>query len=614
MKTTVAFLFLTALLAATFAAAATPADTPLGNLFDRERTELSGDWRHIVDPLQMGLVTNKGSRYIFPLEKTQEPGGPLLEFDWDQQDPIPVPSDWNSVVPALEFYDGMVWYRRTFDFFPDETKRYFLYFEAADYHAHVFFGGEKLGEHEGGFTPFAFEVTDRLDESHRYAVSVAVDNTHTSQTVPEVAYDWWNYGGLIRPVWLVEVPKTYIHDTFFSYSADNGGTINGEVSLSGPDAAEAPVTVAIPELGVEVKSTTGADGSAKFRIDPEAEIDLWAPGNPKLYVVTVTSSRDETSEEIGFRTVEVRGGDILVNGAPVFLRGISIHEEPLGPVGTRRVGWREAEELLVLARDELGCNFVRLAHYPHSERMTRTADRLGLLVWSEVPVYWAIAYDHPPTRALAVKMVSENVLRDRNRASIIIWSVANETPINNARNAFLGEMIDRVRELDPTRLVSAALDKTTKDGNRIIVDDPIGAELDILAVNEYEGWYGTRHIDDITAVTWDTPYDKPMIFSEFGAGAKVGHHGAKHQRWTEEYQEYFYRQTLTMAEAIPFLRGASPWILKDFRSPRRFHGLYQRFWNRKGLVSETGEQKKAFAVLRDWYADRATDWQEVFSK
>jgi beta-glucuronidase len=161
--------------------------------------------------------------------------------------------------------------------------------------------------------------------------------------------------------------------------------------------------------------------------------------------------------------------------------------------------------------------------------------------------------------------------------------------------------------------VSAALDRTTRDGDLTTVDDPLGEHLDLLAVNEYEGWYGSRHIDRITDVAWDTPYDKPMIFSEFGAGAKADHHGPKHERWTEEYQEYFYRQTLTMAEKIPFLRGTSPWILKDFRSPRRFHGLYQNFWNRKGLVSETGDKKLAFYVLRDWYERMTVEWKKIFA-
>jgi beta-glucuronidase len=504
----------------------------------------------------------------------------------------------------------MVWFRRTLDFFPDPDKRYFLYFEAADYHARVWFNGAQIGEHEGGFTPFAFEITNRFSKSNRNAVTVAVDNTHTSLTLPEVAYDWWNYGGITRPVWIVEVPKTFIK-SYFVRLAKDGQSIAVDLRLDGSKAVGAEVTVSIPELALKEMAKTGSGGTASFTLAPD-HLDRWSTSNPKLYRVVITSPLDTIEEEIGFRTVEVRGRDILVNGESTFLRGISIHEESLGPVGTRKMDWAQAEALLRLAKEELGCNFVRLAHYPHSERMTRTADRLGLLVWSEVPVYQEIAVTHPPTRKLAVRMVSENVLRDRNRASIIVWSVANETPINDARNAFLGEMIDRVRELDPTRLVSAALDRTSKEGDVIIVDDPLGQRLDILAVNEYEGWYGNRHIDNITDIRWETPYDKPMIFSEFGAGAKAGNHGPKHERWTEEYQEYFYRQTLTMAEKIPFLRGASPWILKDFRSPRRFHPVYQDFWNRKGLVSEIGTKKLAFPVLRDWYARRAADWKEVF--
>ena len=599
-------------LSSTAAFAGSAVDEPFGNLFGRERTSLSGEWRYIVDPLQEGLASNESSRYIFSAEKRQVPGGPLFEFDWDQQAVMQVPSDWNSAAPELELYQGMVWFRRTFDFFPDPDKRYFLYFEAANYLARVSFNGTQIGEHEGGFTPFAFEITDRFSKSNRNAVTVAVDNTHTALTLPEVSYDWWNYGGITRPVWMVEVPKTFIHSYFIRLS-DDGTKILGDFRLSGPAAAGARLTVAVPELSFEAELTADASGAAKITFEPDG-LERWSTSNPKLYRVVITSDLDTVEEEIGFRTVEVRGRDILVNGEPTFLRGISIHEESLGPVGTRKMDWAQAESLLRLAKEELGCNFVRLAHYPHSERMTRTADRLGLLVWSEVPVYQEIAVTHPPTRELAVRMVSENVLRDRNRASIIVWSVANETPINEARNAFLGEMIDRVRELDSTRLVSAALDRTREEGDVIIVDDPLGQHLDILAVNEYEGWYGTRHIDHITDMRWDTPYQKPMIFSEFGAGAKSGHHGAKHERWTEEYQESFYRQTLAMAEKIPFLRGASPWILKDFRSPRRFHGLYQNFWNRKGVVSETGVEKLAFFVLRDWYADMAKRWQEIFTQ
>jgi beta-glucuronidase len=154
MKRTL-LLTVTLVLSSAGAQAGTEVDEPLGNLFGRERTSLSGEWRYIVDPLQMGLASNQSSRYIFAAEKRQEPGGPLFEFDWDQQAVMQIPSDWNSAAPELELYQGMVWFRRTFDFFPDLDKRYFLYFEAADYHARVSFNGAPIGEHEGGFTPFA---------------------------------------------------------------------------------------------------------------------------------------------------------------------------------------------------------------------------------------------------------------------------------------------------------------------------------------------------------------------------------------------------------------------------------------------------------------------------
>ena len=147
--------------------AGTEPDEALGNLFGRERVELSGEWRYIVDPLQMGLATDEGSRYLFAQDRGQKPGGPLFEFDWDQQRVMHVPSDWNSAAPELDLYQGMVWFRRTFDFFPDPDKRYFLYFEAVDYHARVSLNGEAIGEHEGGFTPFAFEITGRFSDSNR---------------------------------------------------------------------------------------------------------------------------------------------------------------------------------------------------------------------------------------------------------------------------------------------------------------------------------------------------------------------------------------------------------------------------------------------------------------
>jgi beta-glucuronidase len=263
--------------------------------------------------------------------------------------------------------------------------------------------------------------------------------------------------------------------------------------------------------------------------------------------------------------------------------------------------WDDARELLGVAK-ELGSNFVRLSHYPHNERTLRIADELGLLVWSEIPVYWEeIRYNEPYTKAVAKRMYKDSLNRDYNRASVVIWGVANETPITDSRNVFLKMLIDYVRSMDSTRLISAALNKKTNRGDTFIIEDPLGEHLDVISVNEYEGWYGNRTLDDVPGLIWETPYDKPMLFSEFGAGALLGARGGRLERFTEEHQAAFYEVTLEMAEQIPFLRGISPWILKDFRSPRRWHGRYQEYWNRKGLIAETGEKKPAFDVLQEWY-------------
>jgi beta-glucuronidase len=248
---------------------------------------------------------------------------------------------------------------------------------------------------------------------------------------------------------------------------------------------------------------------------------------------------------------------------------------------------------------------VRLAHYPHNETMVRMADEMGLLVWSEVPVYWTIAFDDPAVYAKAETQLSEMITRDRNRASVILWSVANETPARPARTAFLSRLADRARELDSTRLITAALDTQRDVGGARVIDDPLAAVVDVIGVNSYCAWYGPERPADCREIAWRSPYGKPMVMSEFGGGALYGKHGPADHRWTEEYQAAVYAANLAMIAEIDFLRGLTPWILMDFRSPRRHLTGIQDFWNRKGLRSENGEKKAAWFVLRDWYRDRA---------
>ncbi len=330
-----------------------------------------------------------------------------------------------------------------------------------------------------------------------------------------------------------------------------------------------------------------------------AGLSLWGPGHPKLYTVDMTAGKDRLTDEVGFRTIEVEGTKILLNGQPIFLHGIAIHAE--APFRTGRAYSQADVNQLLDWTQELGANFVRLAHYPHDQRMTRETDRRGILVWSEVPVYWAIHFDDPAVLAKAEQQLGEMIRRDRDKASIAIWSMANETPNTEPRTRFLETMAAKARELDGTRLISAAL-LVRADGNTKIVDDPLGKSLDVLGTNEYIGWY-EKTPADILKTTWSIAYQKPLIMTEFGAGAVAGRHSDHDARWSEEYQANLYRNQLVMLNKIPQLRGMSPWILMDFRSPMRIYPGIQDDFNRKGLISADGQKKLAFFVLQKAYRD-----------
>jgi beta-glucuronidase len=575
----------------------------IANTEARHTTSLDGAWQAIVDPYDVGILdyrsqvlTNNNAFY-----KNYKPQSEseLVEYNFDTSGQLNVPGDWNTQRESLMFYEGSVWYKRSFDYSKSPKNRLFLHFGACNYLAVVYLNGDEIGRHEGGFTPFNFEITDLVRTQGNFLV-VRVSNARTKEQVPTTNTDWWNYGGITRPVKLVEVPETFIQDYFVQLEKGSMRQVRGWVRLNGPHPQQT-VTIRIPDAGVSKTLQTDAAGRAEFSFP--SDLKLWSPDSPKLYRVEIASETDDVNDQIGFRSIEVREQDIILNGKPVFLRGISIHEEAPNRPGR---AWSEddARTLLSWAK-ELGCNFVRLAHYPHNQAMVHMADQMGLLVWEEVPVYWTIQWTNPDTLRNAVNQLNEMIARDHNRASLIIYSVANETPISDARNHFLEELIHQAHSTDPTRLVSAALQaREVVEGNRISVriSDPIAADLDIMGNNEYIGWYVHRPADADT-MDWVSQYNKPLIMSEFGGDALSGYHGDALARWTEEYQENLYQHQIAMLKRIPFLRGTSPWILKDFRSPRRTLPRMEDYFNRKGLVSERGRKKKAFFVLQKYYRE-----------
>jgi beta-glucuronidase len=578
----------------------------LTNVEHRTTIPLNGPWHVIVDPYDTGLKDYRSKVRsqdgFFQNAKPQTPQD-LIEYSFDKSETLNVPGDWNTQRPSLMFYEGTAWYEKSFSYHPKPHTRVFLQVGAANYFSVVSVNGTVVCDHEGGFTTFNCEVTLALHDGENFAV-IYVNNQRKPETVPTLSTDWWNYGGLTRDVQLMEVPDRFIQDSFLHLVPGTLDRIAGWVKLS-DSAADQKVTLRIPELSIEKTVATNNAGVAEFAFSGK-QLQLWSPDQPKLYRVEFETSADKTADktedEIGFRTIEVRGHEILLNGSPIFLKGVCIHEE--APYRSGRAYSEEDAKTLLGWAKELGANFVRLAHYPHNEHMLRMADRMGLMVWSEIPVYWGIAWDNPATLANAQNQLTENITRDKNRASIVIWSVGNETPVTDARTRFMRTLVHTAHDLDSTRLISAALQVQHRDGATRILDDPLGADLDVLGCNEYIGWYEGKP-EDADKANWKSPYDKPLVISEFGAGARAGLHGKSNERFTEEWQEEVYKHQTAMLDRIPFLSGTAPWILMDFRSPRRLLPGIQDFYNRKGLISDQGVKKKAFFVLQKWYQQKA---------
>jgi beta-glucuronidase len=576
--------------------------TVLADSDRRTIRSLNGDWHYIVDPYDGGLYNfhREIRKDGFFLNGAPESGSKgLVEYDFSKMPTLKVPGDWNTQSDKLFYYEGLLWYQRDFDYTPPRGHHTFLHIGAANYTAIAWVNGTKVCSHEGGFTAFDCDITEAVRAGKNFVV-IAVDNTRHADGVPTLNTDWWNYGGLTRDVYLIDTPASYIQSFDLHLNRDRTA-IEGSVHLANAAPAET-VRISLPQAHRETTATLDEHGDASIHIDA-AGLELWSPQQPRLYQVKLRTNDDTLTDDIGFRTIEVRGTDILLNGQPMFLRGVSIHGE--APIrGGRANNDQDAETLLGWARD-LGCNFVRLAHYPHDQRMTRLADKMGLLVWSEIPVYWAEQFGDPIVLAKAESQLREEIARDRNRASIALWSIANETPSTPERTAFLTKLASDVRALDNTRLITAALLVRTQ-GHTKIVDDKLGEALDVIGANEYIGWYEGEPADADTT-TWQIAFSKPLIISEFGGDARAGLHGPATERWTEEYQASIFEHQLRMLARIPQLRGLSPWVLVDFRSPMRQLPGVQDGFNRKGLISNEGQKKQAFFVLQKAYKNHTLE-------
>jgi beta-glucuronidase len=566
----------------------------LVNVTGRQAESLNGEWNFAPD-----LYDTCRRSHWFKAERLDANGRELpLDFDWENWELTPVPSCWNLQKPELRYFEGSGVYTRTFRYFArNKGERLFLRFEGASYRTTIFLNGTLIGTHDGASTPFNADISEIVKEDNRIIVSV--DARRREDRVPMENTDWFNYGGIYRDVALVRLPQVFIKDWFVRLGEDSS-TVLADVYAEGAKGTEVNGTalLEITELGVrqEIFVKEGK-GEAKINVCPQ----LWSPESPKLYDVKIAFNSangvDIVKDRIGFRTITAKGHDILLNGKKIFLRGVSVHEDHF------LLGKTTSEEIIrgtIRDLKEMNGNYLRLAHYPHDARFARIADEEGVLLWEEIPVYWAIAFDNPATFADAENQLTELVLRDRNRASVIIWSVGNENADTEERLAFMSRLAKKAKELDGSRLVSAAC---LIKHDKLLIEDRLASFLDVIGINEYYGWYDPD-FDKLPKILSNSAPGKPVLICEFGADARLGQRGTIDELWTEDKQKYVYERQVETFKKCPYIAGTTPWILYDFRCPRRLN-RYQEGFNRKGLIDAGREARKpAFHVMREFYAEK----------
>jgi len=574
------------------------------------RINLSGRWDFRLDPDRQGEA---GAWFA-----------PNADGTWRK---IAVPGSFNEEFarrPAdpgdpYRFYKGKAWYRTRFIAPRAGRAHVFLHFSGTVLRQKVWLNGHPIGSSVLPWLDVAYDITSSLSHLGENTLVVEVDNSILPEAIPDAKWrGWWDDGGLIWPVYLEERPavrsESYATTTML---ADGRWRLKVETAVHEDTPAKTDVQLSLTSAGGRLvwKQTEEAPASAG-QTDLASAADLtgiqpWSPDRPVLYRLTVKTSApgqppDLASYRIGFRQIETRGSQILLNGAPITLRGINRHEFAPGVGQSLSVAQNRRDMADIKA---LGANFVRLAHYSQSQDVYNDCDELGLLVWTEMPAWQSSAatlsspevwknYAQPELEAMVHQL--------RNHPSVIIWSVANEIPSDKPEvAAYIAKAVNYVHSLDPSRLVTFASDKREKD----ISMGPV----DIVAVNEYYGWYYGK-LDDVGPMLDRMHQEypgKPILVSEFGSegvanwNRDTAKNGSKD--YSYDYQVRFLSAHLKQIFAPQrrgYVAGGLIWVYSDFPDPHRINGDHPdiaRYRNSKGLVTMDRKPKPAYAVVQSFY-------------
>jgi beta-glucuronidase len=559
--------------------------------------------------------------------------------------PMAVPASYNDLLADAEVRDfrGVAWYQRTVRIprgWGDQ--RILLRVESATHRATVWVEEAELVSHEGGYTPFEADLTDRVQPGQQVRITIAVDNRLTFQSIPpgviETAesgkskqlywHDFFNYSGLHRSVWLHTTPKAHVEDVTVvtSFDADDPAIGTVDYTVRTDDVATQRVRVVLTDAGgVEVARADGAAGRLSV---PNAH--RWAPGDGYLYdleVQLVTPSDAAGSEDVvdcyhqrvGVRTVEVRGNQLCVNGKPVYLTGFGMHEDhPI--IGKGHHDAMMVNDFALL--DWIGANSFRTSHYPYSENVLDYADARGVLVIDETAavglnmglgggIFGGQGYQtyspqtiNEETQRVHAQAIRELIARDKNHPCVVLWSIANE-PESETEGAetYFRPLFDVARQADPTRPVGFVNVMLAPHGTC-----RVSQFADVLMLNRYYGWYVQTGDLESAEAAWRTEMDgwasegKPIIITEYGADTLPGMHSVTPFPWSEEYQSAYLEMNHRVFDSYDAVVGEQVWNFADFQTTP---GIMRADGNKKGVFTRDRRPKAAAYGLRDrWIARR----------
>jgi len=506
---------------------------------------------------------------------------------------IQIPKSFN-LLKNFEVFEGIFWHFYQFNLnesVDTNSHTYQIRFKGSNYKTQVWLNEAFLSEHNGGFTPFYVNISEDLIQKDNFLV-VRVDNIRENDRVPAIFFDWFNWGGIYRNVDLLLLNNNRVKDIVIKTTLN---TLNVcDVKITYKIIGSLSFKWQILDLNHsntlyegEVLEGSGVGATTLKMNNPK----LWSPDNPNLYYLKIIKTpikfKENTlyEQHFGIRQIEVIGSNIFLNKRKIQLKGISLHEE-YAPFGRTIPYEKRLEDIKTIK--SLGFNALRTAHYPHDEDLLDIADKIGILILEEIPVYWNCNFKSNDVFKVAARTLRELIKRDINHPSVIWWSVGNEIPIHRREcSRFIKRLMVLARNYDDTRIVTYV--------SRKLITDLTRRYADVATINSYFGWYyGHERMLSLFLDIMSAPlFTKPWIFTEFGAGAKYGFHDEwKNQtKFTEEKQLQLLDYTIRTINSKECFNGWFIWIFRDFHSLMK-SGKYQQGFNRKGIVSEKSFEKK----------------------